>query len=134
MQADSDSTTNNLPPDAPSQQSLLLLTTGYFVVLMVVIGAMLLILRYGVTLVAPVAVTANVITATAAKSEPLIALLIALIAVILTGLALGKLFAYLGQPPVIGEVVAGIVLGPSLLGPELSAYLLPSAAAPYLWC
>ena len=37
-----------------------------------------------------------------------------------------------GQPPVIGEVVAGILLGPSLLGrvaPE-SAYVLPPLVAP----
>jgi Kef-type K+ transport system membrane component KefB len=29
---------------------------------------------------------------------------------------LGKLFAYLKQPQVIGEIVAGIFLGPSVLG------------------
>jgi Kef-type K+ transport system membrane component KefB len=49
-----------------------------------------------------------------------------------TGLILSKLFAYLGQPPVIGEVVAGIVLGPSLIGPRISALILPPAVAPYL--
>ena len=32
----------------------------------------------------------------------------------------------------IGEVVAGIVLGPSLLGPETSAWILPPAVAPFL--
>src|SRR5437879_4578627 len=47
-------------------------------------------------------------------------------------IVLAKGFAYLGQPPVIGEVVAGIVLGPSLLGPRLSALILPPAVAPYL--
>jgi Kef-type K+ transport system membrane component KefB len=48
---------------------------------------------------------------------------------------LGSLFRYINQPPVIGEVVAGLMLGPSLLGhfaPELSSYLLPGAVAPYL--
>src|SRR5262245_32162449 len=39
-----------------------------------------------------------------------------LAAVIGLGFVLGRLFRYLGQPPVIGEVVAGILLGPSLLG------------------
>lgn len=29
---------------------------------------------------------------------------------------LGKLFAYMHQPQVIGEIIAGIVLGPSVLG------------------
>src|SRR5208283_4051667 len=39
-----------------------------------------------------------------------------LAAVIGLGFVLGRAFRYLGQPPVIGEVVAGILLGPSLLG------------------
>lgn len=132
MQAHSDSTATDLQPETTSRQSLLLITIGYLVVLVAAIGAMMLILRSGAALPAPVATTTAIVTATAAKSEPLLSLLIALIAVILTGLALGKLFAYLGQPPVIGEVVAGIVLGPSLLGAELSAYLLPLEVAPYL--
>lgn len=50
----------------------------------------------------------------------------------MTGLILSKLFAHIGQPPVIGEVVAGIFLGPSLLGPKISALILPPAVAPYL--
>src|SRR5262249_26226399 len=40
-----------------------------------------------------------------------------------------------GQPPVIGEVIAGILLGPSLLGrlsPDAMAFLFPSATLPYL--
>jgi Kef-type K+ transport system membrane component KefB len=48
---------------------------------------------------------------------------------------LGRLFRLIGQPPVIGEVVAGIVLGPSLLGlfwPAGYAYLLPPAIVPQL--
>src|SRR5262249_17963567 len=39
---------------------------------------------------------------------------------------------YLRQPPVIGEVLAGILLGPSLLGAEVSAWILPPSVAPYL--
>jgi K+:H+ antiporter len=66
------------------------------------------------------------------RTEILVHILLALAAVIVTGLVLSKGFAYLGQPPVIGEVVAGIVLGPSLIGPDLSALILPPAVAPYL--
>jgi Kef-type K+ transport system membrane component KefB len=47
----------------------------------------------------------------------------------------GLLFAKLRQPSVIGEVIGGIVLGPSLLGriaPVVTAYLLPSDVAPFL--
>jgi Kef-type K+ transport system membrane component KefB len=49
-------------------------------------------------------------------SAPLIQLLLALAAVILLGRLLGWLLGKLHQPPVIGEVLAGIALGPSLLG------------------
>jgi Kef-type K+ transport system membrane component KefB len=40
----------------------------------------------------------------------------------------GKLFKMLRQPTVIGEILAGIVLGPSILGhwfPDISAFLFP---------
>jgi len=40
-----------------------------------------------------------------------------------------------GQPAVIGEMIAGVVLGPSLLGllaPEFSAWLFPPASKPIL--
>lgn len=63
---------------------------------------------------------------------PLGELLLALAAVIAAGRVLSALFARIGQPPVIGEVVAGILLGPSLLGPEASARILPPAVAPLL--
>src|SRR5581483_7239707 len=58
--------------------------------------------------------------------------LLALVAVIVTGRLLARLFARVHQPPVIGEVVAGILLGPSLIGHEASAWILPPAVAPYL--
>src|ERR1700682_3848895 len=43
---------------------------------------------------------------------------------------LGDLFALLGQPRVVGEILAGVAVGPSLLGhfaPRLSVMLLPQA-------
>jgi Kef-type K+ transport system membrane component KefB len=43
----------------------------------------------------------------------------------------GALFRRIGQPPVIGEVVAGIALGPSLLG-HYSAALFPLDSRPLL--
>ena len=48
--------------------------------------------------------------------DVLLHVLLALAVVIIAARALGALFARLRQPPVIGEVVAGILLGPSLLG------------------
>src|SRR5262245_13784070 len=58
--------------------------------------------------------------------------LIALAAIIALGNLLSKGLARLGQPPVIGEVLAGILLGPSFIGPERSAYILAPDAAPTL--
>lgn len=43
-------------------------------------------------------------------------LLLQIIAILLTSRFFGFLFAKIGQPTVIGEILAGIVLGPSLLG------------------
>ncbi len=47
----------------------------------------------------------------------------------------GGLFRRFGQPRVVGEMFAGILLGPSLLGwlaPHLSAYLFPPASLGFL--
>ena len=62
-------------------------------------------------------------------------LLLALAAVIVAGRLLGMVFRWFGQPPVIAEVIAGILLGPSLLGaisPAAQAYLLPDSIQPAL--
>lgn len=48
---------------------------------------------------------------------------------------MGRIFEYIHQPKVMGEMVAGIMLGPSLLGwvmPGVSAALFPADAVPYL--
>jgi len=62
-------------------------------------------------------------------------LLLAMAAVIVVGRLLAPVFRAVGQPPVIGEVIAGIVLGPSLLGrlsPAAFGYILPADVAPFL--
>jgi K+:H+ antiporter len=58
--------------------------------------------------------------------HPLPLLLLQLITIVLTARLLGALFRRIGQPSVIGEIVAGILLGPSLLGaaaPGVFAFL-----------
>jgi Kef-type K+ transport system membrane component KefB len=60
---------------------------------------------------------------------------VALIAVLLAGRLLGAGCRLLGQPAVLGEILAGILLGPSVLGqiwPEAAAFILPESVAPYL--
>jgi Kef-type K+ transport system membrane component KefB len=71
-------------------------------------------------------------TTSAQAGDIFLRVLIALTAIIVLGRVLARLFAYLDQPPVIGEVAAGILLGPSLTGTKFSALVLPSSAAPYL--
>jgi hypothetical protein len=91
------------------------------------IGALVLIRSYGETLVAPpAAAVTSFAAATASRSDVLVHVLVALTAVIVTGLILARCFAYLGQPPVIGEVVAGIVLGRSRRPGQAFRYEVPN--------
>jgi Kef-type K+ transport system membrane component KefB len=62
-------------------------------------------------------------------SNPLAILLLQIITIILTARLFGFLFKKIRQPSVIGEIIAGIVLGPSFLGayfPEFSHFLFPA--------
>jgi Kef-type K+ transport system membrane component KefB len=55
--------------------------------------------------------------------------------ILLAARALGWIFRRIGQPRVVGEMTAGILLGPSLLGrffPGALAYLFPSSSLPVL--
>ncbi|MFO1094334.1 MAG: cation:proton antiporter, partial [Planctomycetaceae bacterium] len=102
------------------------------------IGGFVLICHFGQSLtVAPAATEAATTTAAQAAPHhhPLFHLLKALAAVIIVGRLLGWVFKYVGQPAVIGEVVAGILLGPSLLGwiaPDVAAALVPESTLTYL--
>lgn len=60
--------------------------------------------------------------------HPLAILLAQIITIIIVARFFGWVFRKIGQPSVIGEIIAGIVLGPSLLGlyfPEFSIALFP---------
>jgi Kef-type K+ transport system membrane component KefB len=108
---------------------------GYTVMVAGTIAAFLAIRSFGQSLEAPAPVPVAVADAAAGASQQgdvLMHVLVALVAVIAVGQILGRLFVYIGQPPVIGEVMAGILLGPSFLGPDLSARVLPATVAPFL--
>ncbi|WP_367755658.1 cation:proton antiporter [Flavobacterium sp. WC2430] len=63
--------------------------------------------------------------------DPLAILLAQIVMIILVARLFGWVFKKIGQPTVIGEIIAGIVLGPSLVGmyfPEFSAALFPEAS------
>ena len=60
--------------------------------------------------------------------DPLAILLAQIVTIIVVARFFGWVFKKIGQPTVIGEIIAGIVLGPSLLGmyfPEFSSTLFP---------
>src|SRR6188768_3624908 len=53
----------------------------------------------------------------------------------IVGRLLGRAVRTIGQPPVVGEVIGGILLGPSLLGaiwPAAYQFLLPPVVVPVL--
>lgn len=78
----------------------------------------------GDTLIAPVHLTQGQF----AKGAPpesagvLTHVLLALVVIILCARALGSVFRRFNQPPVIGEMIAGILLGPSLIGRVLPGF------------
>jgi len=112
---------------------------GYALMLAGAVGIFLLVRAYGERLspgrAEAVAATARV---GGAEADAMMHVLLALLAIILLGRWLGQVFRHFGQPRVIGEMVAGILLGPSLLGQfslggvNLSTYVLPPEIAPYL--
>jgi Kef-type K+ transport system membrane component KefB len=110
----------------------------YALMLVAALLALLLIRNWGEGLTrSEVAVTASAAGQVEVqhRSEVLLHVLLALVVVIVAGQLAARLFAVLKQPPVIGEVLAGIAIGPSLLGalaPQAQAYLLPADVAPYL--
>lgn len=67
--------------------------------------------------------------------HPLALLLIQIVTIIFVARLFGWICMKMKQPSVIGEMIAGIVLGPSLLGlyfPEFSAFLFPKESLPNL--
>ncbi|MGZ3930138.1 MAG: cation:proton antiporter [Bacteroidia bacterium] len=61
-------------------------------------------------------------------THPLAILLLQILTIIFTARTFGFIFNRIGQPTVIGEILAGVFLGPSIVGhwlPEFSAFLFP---------
>ncbi|MGH7879398.1 MAG: cation:proton antiporter, partial [Candidatus Binataceae bacterium] len=101
------------------------------------VAAFFLIQSWGAKLHAPVTAPVAAIAGRGgdAPGAELLHVLLALMAVVAMARLLGTLFRNIGQPPVIGEILAGILLGPSLLGyiaPPVSAYLFPPSVMPAL--
>jgi Kef-type K+ transport system membrane component KefB len=101
------------------------------------IGAFFLIQAFGQSLRATGAPGEELPARQTASEAPgiLLHVLLALVVIIVVARVLGAMFRRLNLPQVMGEVVAGILLGPSFLGwlaPELASRVLPVNTAPYL--
>lgn len=109
---------------------------GYPVMIAGAVGLFLLVRSAGSRLSAPTSALAPAVTSLpSARADVLLHVLLALVVVIVAARACGTLCRRIHQPPVVGEVIAGILLGPSLLGrlsPTATAYLLPPSVAPFL--
>ena len=106
----------------------------YAATLGVGIGTFFLIRSFGAALVAT-GPQAPVRPPTTETPGVLLHILLALVVVLVVARLLGAMFRRLNQPQVMGEVVAGILLGPSFLGwiaPGVASQVLPVNTAPYL--
>lgn len=109
----------------------------YALILAAAVAIFFLIRGYGESL--PIADKAPAPAARSAPSsgqfDAIYHVLLALVVIVIACRLVGALFYHLHQPRVIGEVVAGILLGPSLLGqisPEAMHYILPDQVGPHL--
>lgn len=67
--------------------------------------------------------------------DPFLQVLIAIIAILVVSQIVGKLLRYIDQPAVIGEMIGGILIGPSVLGhffPQLQSLLFPETVLPFI--
>jgi Kef-type K+ transport system membrane component KefB len=118
---------------APVARPAWLVAAGYVVMLAACLALFFVIRSVGAGLTAAEAPAAASLTkSSVGQVDVMLHVLATLAAVVALGNVLGRACVYLGQPPVIGEVVAGIVLGPSLLGavaPQAMHWLIPDANA-----
>lgn len=109
----------------------------YIVMAVVVVGMFLAVRWVGEHLLAAAPLAAKEVVAESAHpaTHTLPHLLGAIVAVIVLARLLGMVLRQFGQPGVIGEVIAGIVLGPSVLGrisPDAVTFLFPDNIRPLL--
>lgn len=105
---------------------------AYVLLVLIFGGAIVTVLGYGTRLeegraTIPPAATLR----EGGSTTPLGTLLTQIVVVVVAAYVCGRLSARIGQPKVIGEIVAGILLGPSLLGwaaPAVSSSLFPPSS------
>lgn len=127
-------------PDEPPPPSRGAIAFTYGAMLVVAAMVFLWIREVGEHLPAPAADGLRIVApgptdGVPAPGVPLFHFLLALGVIVVVARVMGRLFEFVYQPPVVGEVVGGILLGPSLLGklaPGLFAQVMPATIAPFL--
>ena len=69
------------------------------------------------------------------RSFHVLTLILQIATILIVARLFGRLFRWFGQPQVVGEMIAGVVLGPSVFGalaPTVSAYVFPPLSLDYL--
>ena len=113
------------------------LVVGYILLVGLPILCLVGVLEAGHDLAVPIAALApgKAVAVSAVTPLALPQLILQIGIIIILARVTGALFRKIHQPQVIGEMVAGILLGPSLLGwvvPSLSVELFPPASLDYL--
>ncbi|MBP9855657.1 MAG: cation:proton antiporter [Candidatus Omnitrophica bacterium] len=117
--------------------------TFYFLILVIFGVALWFVLEQGKSLQAslslPQIVTENAATKTSSSTHflstlennshhPLAIMIVQIFCIMIAARVCGFIMTLIGQPSVVGEIIAGIALGPSLIGaafPDFSAFLFP---------
>src|ERR1019366_5482516 len=110
---------------------------AYLLLVGLPLAVLVTVLKFGKTLSAPPLEALRPGAGATAVAAPmnLFTLVLQVAVVLLVSRAVGMLFRKFGQPQVVGEMVAGILLGPSLLGwaaPGLSKFIFPASSLGYL--
>lgn len=117
----------------------------YLLIITLLVAPLLWVLRAGSSLPAPAGAPVKVATAAASTTtldafqsglahnlaDPISHLFLQLLVIIVVSRIVGRLFVACGQPAVVGEMLAGILLGPSLFGllaPDSFAFVFPATS------
>jgi hypothetical protein len=120
-----------------AKHSIPRLAAGYLGLVLLPVAVLLIVLRWGSDLKAPTGLVPAIDAASprAGGTPDLFLVVLQICVILLVARIVGTVFGIFGQPRVIGEMAAGIILGPSLLGwlaPGLWTFIFPGPSLGYL--